>query len=50
MGQAQNPILTTMDLKRLEYIVMDEWIFIPVMLVMAVNSFGIGFILGLIIL
>jgi len=46
MGQAQNPILTTMDIKRLETYIMDEWIFIPVAVVVMINAFALGLLMG----
>jgi len=46
MGQTQNPILTTMDLNKLEIYIMDEWVYIPIMLLVLLNSFGIGLVLG----
>jgi hypothetical protein len=38
-----------MDLTTLERYVLDEWIFIPVMLLISVWAFGLGFITGMII-
>ena len=38
-----------MDLTSLEPYILDEWIFIPVMLLISVWAFGIGLILGMII-
>lgn len=38
-----------MDIKRLEQLVNDEWIFIPVMLLISLWAFGLGFIIGSII-
>jgi hypothetical protein len=35
-----------MDLTKLEPYIMDEWIFIPVVLLIALWAFGSGFIIG----
>lgn len=35
-----------MDLKTIERYVLDEWVFIPICLVVAVNSFGLGLAIG----
>jgi hypothetical protein len=37
-----------MDLTLLETLVLDEWIFIPAVLLILLNSFGIGLVLGFI--
>jgi len=42
----QNTILVAMDLTSLERLVLDEWCYIPFMLLVAVNSFGLGLVMG----
>ena len=37
-----------MDLNTLEPYIMDEWVYIPVMILMLLNSFGLGLVMGLI--
>jgi hypothetical protein len=35
-----------MDLNRLKLYVLDEWVFVPMMIVAMLNSFGIGLAIG----
>jgi hypothetical protein len=35
-----------MELKRLEPYVLDEWVFVAMMIVAMLNSFGVGLIIG----
>jgi hypothetical protein len=35
-----------MDLTTLERYVLDEWVYIPAMLVTLLNSFGLGLVIG----
>jgi len=37
-----------MDLNTLEPYIMDEWVFVPMMIVAMLNSFGMGLVMGFI--
>jgi len=45
-AQKQNPVFTHVDI---ESCIMDEWLFIPGMIGLAVTSFVLGMILGMIV-
>jgi hypothetical protein len=44
----QNTVLVAMDLTQLETYILDEWVFVPIMIVAMLNSFGIGLVIGFI--